>query len=99
MAEGKDPDEVIRQHPEKWRQMVNTAKPLMDYLFDATAKDFDLSLPEGRSKLADQLLPLISQIRDSAVRETYLTKLSKLTGITPRYKVTLRRVATCRVMA
>jgi len=84
MIDGKDPDEVIRQQSEKWRQLINTAKPLTDYLFEATAKEFDLSSPEERSKLADQLLPLISQMQDSAVRETYLTKLSKLTGISER---------------
>jgi len=81
MPEGKDPDEVIRENPDKWQQLVNDAQPLMDYLFNVTAKGFDLSRPEGQSQLSNELLPLIAGMQDSAVRETYLTKLSKLTGL------------------
>lgn len=81
LPEKQDPDEVIRRSPEEWQALVDVAQPLLDYLFAATAKEFDLSRPEGKSQLAERLLPLIAQMNDSAVRENYLTKLSKLTGI------------------
>ena len=81
MPEGKDPDEVIAENPNQWQQLISEAQPLMDYLLAATTKEFDLTRPEGKSQLADRILPLIAQMNDSAVREEYLTKLSKLTGI------------------
>ncbi|MFA4836435.1 MAG: DNA primase, partial [Dehalococcoidia bacterium] len=84
LPDGKDPDDVIREHPEGWQNLVDTAQPLMDYLFTATARDFDLSRPEGRSELADRLLPLIAQMPDSALREHYLAKLAKMTALSER---------------
>lgn len=81
IPQGKDPDDVIRENPDNWRRLIEHAQPLMDFLFDVTAMNFDLSRPEGKSQLSDELLPLIAGMKDSAVRETYLTKLSKLTGL------------------
>ncbi|MFO8009543.1 MAG: DNA primase [Dehalococcoidia bacterium] len=81
MPEGKDPDEVIRESPEEWTRLVKSARPLMDYLFEVTAVKYDLSRPEDKSRLARELLPVISSMKDSAVREEYLTRLEKLTGL------------------
>lgn len=84
MPEGRDPDEVIRENPEVWRELVDGARPLMEFIFEANAAHYDLSRPEGKSQLSEQLLPLISGMRDSAVREYYLTKLSGLTGLSDK---------------
>ncbi|MFC2028025.1 DNA primase [Chloroflexota bacterium] len=87
MPEGKDPDEVIAENPNQWQQLINEAQPLMDFLIDVTTIKYDLSKPEGKSQLSNELLPLIAEMRDSAVREEYLTKLSKLTGISEKVLV------------
>ncbi len=81
MPEGMDPDEVIRENPEEWQRLVENASPLMDHLFAATAREFDLSKPEGVSQLVNRLIPLIAEMGDSGVREGYLTKLSGLSGL------------------
>ncbi|MDD5094093.1 MAG: DNA primase [Dehalococcoidia bacterium] len=84
LPEGKDPDDVIRESPEKWRELVNTAQPLIDYLFTSTAREFNLTRLEGKSQLIEKLLPLIAEMKDSAMREAYLTRLSRLTGVSER---------------
>ncbi|MFO8101595.1 MAG: DNA primase [Dehalococcoidia bacterium] len=84
MPEGKDPDEVIRENPEEWQGLVENASPLMDHLFATTAGEFDLSRPEEVSQFVSRLVPLIAEMGDSGSREVYLTKLSKLTGLSDR---------------
>lgn len=81
LPEGKDPDDVIRQDPGHWRKLVEEARPLIDHLLAATARDFDLTRLEGRSGLAERFLPLVTELPDSAEREHYLTKLAGITGL------------------
>ncbi|MDY6911999.1 MAG: DNA primase, partial [Chloroflexota bacterium] len=84
LPEGQDPDQVIRENSEEWQRLVDQAQPLTDYLFAVTASKFNLSRPEEKAQLTEQLLPLVAQISDSAVREVYLGKLSTLTGLSER---------------
>src|SRR3954451_3668230 len=38
LPDGKDPDEVIRETPDRWREEVRTAEPIVDYLIDQHAR-------------------------------------------------------------
>ncbi len=84
MSGSKDPDEVIRKDPQQWQSLVENAVPLIDHLFDATSKEFDLSRPEETSRLVAKLVPLIAETEDSGIRERHLTKLAELTGLSDR---------------
>ncbi|MCL0063953.1 DNA primase [Dehalococcoidia bacterium] len=81
LPEGKDPDQVIRESPDEWRSLVDGAQPLMDYLLEAAAERFDVSRPEGKTQVSQQLLPLIAEMKDGVEREVYLGKLSRLVGL------------------
>lgn len=81
LPEGKDPDQVIRESADEWRGLVDHAQPLMDYLLAAAAEKFDLSSPEGKTQVSQQLLPLIAEMKDGVEREVYLGKLSRLVGL------------------
>ncbi|MCL0056097.1 DNA primase [Dehalococcoidia bacterium] len=81
LPEGKDPDQVIRESPDEWRSLVDGAQPLMDYLLETAAKRFDVSRPEGKTQVSQQLLPLIAEMKDGVEREVYLGKLSRLVGL------------------
>src|SRR6476646_2324062 len=35
---GKDPDEVVRDNPDEWREVVRTARPIVDHLIDVHAR-------------------------------------------------------------
>ena len=81
LPEGKDPDQVIRESPDEWRSLVDGAQPLMDYLLETAAERFDVSRPEGKTQVSQQLLPLIAEMKDGVEREVYLGKLSRLVGL------------------
>lgn len=81
MPEGRDPDDVIRGDPEQWPQLVNAAKPVLDYLFDATAQRHDMASPRGRSAMASELLPLIAAVSDRVVQSHYLQQLGRIARV------------------
>ena len=59
LADGKDPDEVIRQAPEKWEDLVSKGVPLFDYLLPALSAQIDTSTPEGKARMAEVVSPFI----------------------------------------
>jgi len=75
---GRDPDEVIRADADAWRQLIASARPVLDYRFEAVASRHDLSAPRGRSEAVQELLPLLEPISDPVVRAHYLQRLSRL---------------------
>jgi DNA primase len=92
MPRGQDPDDVIREDPEHWAQLVTEALPLMDYYFEVATRGKDLETAEGKSALAQQLLGLIAEIADGIERAHYLQKLARLVRIDERLLTTeLRR--------
>ena len=59
LPEGKDPDEVIRDEPDLWREEVRTAQPIVDYLIDVHARAYDLRTPGGKARFVDAVMPTI----------------------------------------
>ncbi|MBN1643599.1 MAG: DNA primase, partial [Dehalococcoidales bacterium] len=78
---GKDPDEVIKENPELWQDLVKKAVPVIDYTIDMTVSRQDMSTASAKSQAANNLLAIIAKVGDSIRRDHYLTKISKLTGI------------------
>jgi DNA primase len=90
MPQGKDPDDVIKESPELWQELVQKAQPGMDYLFEATLQELDISQPRGKSAAVDRLLPMVVELGDPVQQELYLGRLSRLAGVNER---TLQGVA------
>ncbi len=84
LPEGKDPDEVIRDTPDLWREAVRTAQPIIEFLIDYYATAFDVRRPEGRRHAVAALVPLLREIRDPVVRDGYMQTLARRTGVEER---------------
>ncbi len=84
MPLGKDPDDVLREDPENWRRLIETATPLVDYYFAQAAVDEDLSTAQGKTQFVKQMLPIISEIDDSVERRHYIGRLATVAGVTER---------------
>ena len=78
---GKDPDEIILESPEEWRRVVDSAMPLLDFLFAALAMRLDLATPEGKSRLAGLLFPLIAATPDPFQQDHYFQRLADQLGV------------------
>jgi DNA primase len=77
----EDPDEVIKKDPKIWERAVEKAVPVIDYTIDMTVSGQDMSTAGAKSQVANSLLPIIAKVGDDIRRDHYLTKLSKLAGI------------------
>ena len=81
MPDGRDPDDVIRQAPESWTNVVDAAKPLVDYYFDIVADQYDLETPQGKGAAVTELVALIAELGDEIERQHYSQQLSRLVRI------------------
>jgi DNA primase len=84
LPEGKDPDEVIRDQPDLWRESIRTAQPIIEFLIDYYATAFDVRRPEGKRHAVAALVPLLREIRDPIVRDGYVQTLARRTGLEDR---------------
>lgn len=84
LPSGKDPDEVITQEPEKWRQLAEAAKPVIDWAFEAVSAKLDLNQPKDKSACEEQLLPAIAEIKEPTRQAHYIDKLSRLIRVDAR---------------
>jgi DNA primase len=78
LPEGRDPDDVIRQDPDTWKQIITEASPVLDFRLNASAAMHDLTGPRGRSQFVQEFLPLLSAVTDPVVKAHYLQRISRI---------------------
>lgn len=76
IPEGKDPDECIKKDPEKWKEAVSKAMPIMDFYFAYALKKYDKNNLEGRKGIMNLLLPLIKKYSSEVEQNEYLEKMA-----------------------
>ncbi len=81
MPEGKDPDDVIRENIENWRNLVSQAVPIIDFLFEKTTMKLDLNTARDKSFAVEKLLPVLAGINDPIRQAHYLQKLAGLVKV------------------
>lgn len=79
---GKDPDEAIQKDLAGFQKAIKKDIPVYDFLMDLASKEFDSSTAEGKRKIGQELLPLLSNIENEIVKEHYLTKLAQILNVT-----------------
>lgn len=78
LPEGKDPDQVILDDPQAWRELIARAEPLVEYTFRSQTRDLDLKTAHGKSEAVRRLLPIVGEIRDQVQRTHYTQELARL---------------------
>ena len=84
LPEGKDPDEVVRDEPDRWREEVRTARPIVDHLIDVHARAHDLRTPGGQTRFVDAVLPIIRNLPNPVMRDAYLARVRQVSGVEER---------------
>ncbi len=78
---GKDPDECIKQDKQLWLDSIKDAVNIIDYYFDITLKDLDLTRSDHKKKAATVLLPIIAKLPDAIDRTHYIQKLASFIAV------------------
>lgn len=82
LPNNQDPMEFLAESgAEKLRPILDSARPLMDFVFDATTAEFDLSVPGGRVKALEALASLLAPLKTSVLLSEYVLRVSDLLHI------------------
>jgi DNA primase catalytic core len=84
LPDGKDPDEVLRDSPDRWREEVRTAQPIVEYLVDTYAHTYDLKTPGGKARFVDAVMPTIRTVPNPVMRDAYLQLVRQASGVEER---------------
>jgi len=97
---GKDPDEIVLRDPEEWRNIVQSAKPIVLHVMETLASQKDLDDPKVKREISTQVLPLIEDIPNAVERDAYRQRLARLLKVDERALVgdgtSIRHTATTR---
>ncbi|QPC84753.1 DNA primase [Phototrophicus methaneseepsis] len=77
ITNGKDPDDFLRETPEKWPEIVAAAVPVADFVIDLETAELgpDASLQE-RQAVAERVLPILSASENNLYTRENLQKLA-----------------------
>lgn len=76
LEDAKDPDEALKNNPIVFKKALKENTNIYEYLINLYVLQNSQNSIEGKRKITDVLLPLLSQISNEIVKEHYLKKLS-----------------------
>ena len=77
LPDGLDPDELAYQDVDRWREVIASARPIVDYYLALVAREEDLSGAQGKARAIERLAPLISEIANPIERTHYIQALAR----------------------
>lgn len=97
----KDPDELIKQDPQIWRDAIEAHQYALDWLIDRYTSLLDISSAQGKREFTDVLLPVVRGLRDSVEQDHYLHLIAEVVGVrqealTHKYEQTTQELPTPR---
>lgn len=77
----KDPDELIQHEPEQWKQAIDSAKPVVDWVLAEYESRHDITTAEGKRHYSTAGLSIISKLVDPIEQEHYMKIVADKTGV------------------
>ncbi|MFZ3068889.1 MAG: DNA primase [Microgenomates group bacterium] len=78
---GKDPDEIARKSPEKWKELVEKSVDVYEFIMDGAFKKFDVTKVDGVKKITEEVVPFLAKIENDVVREVWAKRLADKIGV------------------
>ncbi len=78
---GKDPDELIKQRPGIWEEIIEKPQYALDWLIERYQKQLDIESAVGKRQFSDIILKVVRGLTDQVEQEHYLEKLGQLIGV------------------
>ena len=89
LPQGEDPDTLVRADPDRFRALIDEAKPVVDHLLDAVTAQIEPDDPRSRSRALETLAPTVAAIADPVVRAHYVQRLARIGQVDERTVVSL----------
>ena len=81
---GCDPDDILRELPEQWPQIISQAQPVVSFYMSGLAAQHDLTTARGKNELVRQVLPLVKEVGNEVERTHYVNELAQLVSSNER---------------
>lgn len=78
---GKDPDELIKQEPGRWQEVITQNQYALDWLMERYKQELDVTSAEGKRRFSDVLLPVVRALDDPVEKDHYLMSIAKTIGV------------------
>ena len=78
---GKDPDELIKQDVDIWKDIITKPQYAVDWLVDRYAKQLDITTAQGKKKFSDVILAVVRQLTDHVEQDHYIEHVASLIGV------------------
>lgn len=77
IADAKDPDDVLRETPEKWAEYVANATPVADFVIDMETASLEANASvTARQEIAQNILPILTASENNLYTKDNLQKLA-----------------------
>ncbi len=82
LPEGEDPDTMVRTGgAEHFQELVRSAMPLEQFLFESVGEGLDTSSMDGKARLSKMALPYLRQLPEGVYRQLMFQALAQRTGL------------------
>jgi DNA primase len=78
---GKDPDDLIKQDADIWRDIITKSQYALDWLIERYEKLLDINSAQGKRQFSDVILNIIRGLQDPVEQEHYLGEVGKRIGV------------------
>jgi len=76
----KDPDELIQKDPQLWRQAIDQAENVEDWLLTQYTKREDMTAPIGKRRFTTAALRVVRALNDPVEQEHFMQKIAAYTS-------------------
>jgi DNA primase len=84
LPRGQDPDDLIRQDPAQWSQLVDDALPVVDFYLEILRQELDLEDTKAKAQVVDTLMPILRMVANPVERDDYAQKVSRALRVDAR---------------
>lgn len=81
LPEGSDPDDLIKDDPKRWQQVIEDRMYAIDWVIEYYAKQFDLNSAEGKSRFSKAILDVLKTVTDPVEQDHYLQVIAERTHV------------------
>jgi DNA primase len=77
LPSGQDPDDLIREDPQRWTELVEGAVSVVDFYLQMLMEGIDLDDTKAKAQVVDTLLPVLRAVTNPVEREDYAQKIAR----------------------
>ncbi|CAN5806185.1 DNA primase [soil metagenome] len=74
---GLDPDALIRDNPQRWRDFIANAKPYVAFVIDHVLSEVNREDANAKRRAVDRLGPMLQRIAEPVQRDHYILRISR----------------------